>query len=77
MLEMTVPPRHFDQAERVEKSLKAKQYYNYSYHKQGDLSTTLEMTVLSQLIITRKNLLERKPTLRPQTSSHCHSERNE
>ena len=46
--------RHFDQVKRVEKSPKAKQYYNYSYHKQGDLSTTLEMTVLSQLILQGK-----------------------
>ena len=42
------PRRHFDQVKRVEKSPNAKQCHNYSCHKQGDLSTTLEMTVLCQ-----------------------------
>ena len=34
--------------------------YSYSYHKLGDLSTTLEMTVLSQLFLTRKDDLSRR-----------------
>ena len=55
-IEMTVLffSRHFDQVKRVEKSPKAKQCHNYSYHNQGDLSTTLEMTVLCQTF--RKNI---------------------
>ena len=34
--------------------------YSYSYHKLGDLSTSLEMTVLSQLFLTRKDDLSRR-----------------
>ena len=55
------PCRHFDQVKRVEKSPKAKQYHNYSYHKQGDLSTSLEMTFPFLVVIQSEamNPLER------------------
>ena len=36
--------------------------YHFSYHSLGDLSTTLEMTVLSQLFFTRKGDLSREGT---------------
>ena len=43
--------------------------YNYSYHKLGDLSTTLEMTVLFLVVISTKRSAWRNPLRRSRATT--------